>query len=326
MKQFVKIISMRKRIIKTMLVMSIASCLMGCSKYNEKEIALRDQGVAAMDEGNYEEAIKLFNEALGKSVGKVTDLELDIDYYKGAAQYISGQFDAAVKTYTYLIKFDNKNFKPYFLRGSIYAKEGDIGQAIKDYNAAVAIDKKNYLLYIEIYENLMSLGYSEQALAYLNDGLAVTDKSDESGYYKGRIYYLLGQNAEAEKLLKEAVNKDIVEAKLYLAKIYQDAGNYEQAQPLLEEYAASDDVTSEALGTLGDIALSSGDYEGSLNYYEAGLKLDSIDNLPQLMKGKASALEKLYRFSEAKDVLTQYIEKYPNDEDVAKELIFLQTR
>lgn len=309
-----------------MLMMGVASCLMGCSKYNEKEIALRDQGVAAMDEGNYPEAIKLFNEALGKSVGKVTDLELDIDYYKGAAQYVSGQFDDAIKTYTYLIKYDNKNFKPYFLRGSVYAKEGDIGQAIKDYDAAVAIDKKNYLLYIEIYENLMSLGYSEQALTYLNDGLAVTDKSTDAQYYKGRIYYLLGQSADAEKYLKEAVDNDVIEAKLYLAKIYQDAGNYDKAQPLLEEYAASDEVTSEALGTLGDIALSSGDYESALNYYDAGLKLDSIDNLPQLMKGKAAALEKLYRYSEAKDILTQYIEKYPNDEDVTKELIFLQTR
>ena len=309
-----------------MLIMSVASVMVGCSKYNEKEVALRDQGIAAMDEGNYEEAIKLFNEALGKSVGKVTDLELDIDYYKGAAQYVSGNFDDAVKTYTYLIKYDDKNFKPYFLRGSIYAKEGDITQAIKDYDAAVAIDKKNYLLYIEIYENLMSLGYTEQAADYLNDGLAVTDKSDESLYYRGRIYYLLGQNTDAEKLLKEAVDKNIIEAKLYLAKIYQDAGNYEQAQPLLEAYAASDEVTSEALGTLGDIALSSGDYESALNYYEAGLKLDSIDNLPQLMKGKAAALEKLDRFSEAKDTLTQYIEKYPSDEEVEKELIFLQTR
>lgn len=309
-----------------MLIMSVASVMVGCSKYNEKEIALRDQGIAAMDEGNYDEAIKLFNEALGKSVGKVTDLELDIDYYKGAAQYVSGNFDDAVKTYTYLIKYDDKNFKPFFLRGSIYAKEGDITQAIKDYDAAVAIDKKNYLLYIKIYENLMSLGYTEQAADYLNDGLAVTDKSDESLYYRGRIYYLLGQNTDAEKLLKEAVDKNIIEAKLYLAKIYQDAGDYEKAQPLLEAYAASDEVTSEALGTLGDIALSSGDYESALNYYEAGLKLDSIDNLPQLMKGKAAALEKLDRFSEAKDTLTQYIEKYPSDEEVEKELIFLQTR
>ena len=53
---------------------------------------------------------------------------------------------------------------------------------------------------------------------------------------------------------------------------------------------------------------------------------DSIDNMPQLMKGKVAALEKLNRYSEAREVLTQYLEKYPNDEEASKELIFLQTR
>ena len=137
---------------------------------------------------------------------------------------------------------------------------------------------------------------------------------------------MLGQTDEAEKLLKEAIEKDVVDAKLYLAKIYQDGGDYVSAQDLLEEYAESDQVTSDALGTLGDIELSSGNYENALNYYQAGLSLDSIGNMPQLMKGQVAALEKLYRFQEAKDVLTQYLEAYPNDEEASKELVFLQTR
>ena len=317
---------MKKKLLVLALILTASMGFTACSKYSEKEISLRDQGVAAMDEGRYEDAIALFDEALGCSIGKVTDLELDIDYYKGAAQFKSGQFENAVDTYTYLIKYDEKNYKPYFLRGSIYAKEGEIGKAIKDYDAAVAINEKNYLLYIEIYQNLNAQGYTDQGLVYLNNALAVSDKSPESKYYKGRIYYMLGQTAEAEKLLKEAMEKDIIDAKLYLAKIYQDASDYVSAQALLEEYAASDAVTSDALGTLGDIELSSGNFENALNYYEAGLSLDSIGNMPQLMKGKVAALEKLYRFDEAKEVLIQYLESYPSDEGASKELVFLQTR
>lgn len=307
-------------------IISTVAVMSGCGKYNQDEIALRDQGVAAMDDGNYEEAIELFDKALSKSIGKVTDLELDIDYYKAAAQFAGGQFEEASKTYTYLIRYDSKNYKPYFLRGSIYASEGEIGKAIKDYDAAVAIDEKNYLLSIEIYNNLNSLGYTDQGLVYLNEALEVQDKSSEGKYYKGRIYYMLGQTDDATKLLKEAVEDDVIEAKLYLAKIYQDAGDYDSAQSLLEEYASSENVTSEALGTLGDIELTNGDYENALNYYEAGLKLDSIDNMPQLMKGKVAALEKLNRYDEAKEALAQYLDKYPNDEDAQKEQIFLQSR
>lgn len=304
----------------------MAMGLTACSSYDEEEISLRDSGVEAMNVGNYDEAIEFFNQALDCSIGKVTDLEIDINYYKAAAQYNAGLFDDAITTYTALIKYDSENFEPYFLRGSLYANEGEIGQAITDYDDAVKCDEKNYLLYIEIYENLDGLGYSDQALEYLNRALEVSDKSANANYYKGRIYYLLGQYENAMELLNKAIEKDIIEAKLYLAKIYQDQGDYVTAQSLLEEYAASDEVTSEAIATLGDIEMTNGNYENALSYYQAGLNLDSIDNMPSLLKGQVAALEHLYRFDEAEQVLTQYLESYPSDEEAQEELIFLKTR
>ena len=317
---------MRKRIISLILTIYTAISLTGCTKYNEAEISLRDEGIAAMESGDYEGAIDLFNQALAKSIGKVTDLELDINYYKAAAQNSSGAFEDAIKTYTYLIRYDSNNYEAYFLRGSLYAGEGEIGEAITDYDAAIAVDKKNYLLYIEIYENLDALGYTDHGLVYLNDALNISDKSPEGLYYKGRIYYMLGQPDEARTNLQAAVDKDIMEAKLYLAKLYQDEGDYTTAQSLLEEYATSENVTSGALAALGDIEMENGNYENALNYYQAGLTLESIDNMPELLKGQVAALEKLDRYSEARDVLTQYLEKYPGDEAAEKELIFLQTR
>lgn len=317
---------MRKKIILLLLTISMTTALVGCGKYNQTEIDLRDQGIEALDSGDYDNAIDLFNKALGKSIGKVTDLEIDINYYKAAAQFKGGHFKDAEKTYTYLIKYDKNNYEAYFLRGSIYANEGEVGEAITDYDAAVAIDEKNYLLYIQIYENLNSLGYTDQGLVYLNDALKVSDKSANGKYYKGRIYYMLGQTADATENLEAAIDKDVIEAKLYLAKIYQDAGDFDKAQKLLEEYASSDEVTSDAMAALGDIEMTNGNYESALSYYQAGLTLDSIDNMPALMKGQVAALEKLDRYSEAKDILTQYLDSYPDDEVASKELVFLQTR
>ena len=317
---------MRKRFITLILTIAMAIALVGCGKYNQSEIDLRDQGIQALDSGNYDDAIDLFNQALGKSIGKVTDLEIDINYYKAAAQFKAGYFKETAKTYTYLIRYDKNNYEAYFLRGSIYADEGEVGEAITDYDAAVSIDPKNYLLYIQIYDNLNALGYTDQGMVYLNDALAIKDKSANAKYYKGRIYYMLGQTSEATSNLQAAVDKDVIEAKLYLAKLYQDSGDYDKAQALLKEYAQSDEVTSDALAALGDIEMNNGNYENALGYYDAGLSLDSIDNMPNLLKGKVTALEKLDRYSEAKEVLTQYLETYPEDEDAAKELTFLQTR
>ena len=51
-----------------------------------------------------------------------------------------------------------------------------------------------------------------------------------------------------------------------------------------------------------------------------------VNNQSQLLKGHVVALENLHRFEEAKELLTQYLEDYPDDADAQKELIFLQTR
>lgn len=300
--------------------------LTSCGNKAQQEAALRDEGIALMSQGDYDGAIDIFNEALGMSMGKVTSLEIDIDYYKAAAQYNGGYFNEAAATYTALIKYDEDNYEPYFLRGSIYADQGEISQAVEDYDNAIACDVKNYLLFIQIYENLNSMGYTDQALRYLNEALDVEDKSANGAYYKGRVYFMLGKYDEAEALLQKAIDKDVIDAKLYMAKLYQARDDWASAQQLLEEYAQSDTVNSQALGSLGDIEMANGNYESALSYYEAGLKLDSIDNLGQLLKGKVAALEQLHRFDEAEEAMAQYLEAYPNDEEAQKELLFIQTR
>ncbi len=301
-------------------------CLVACSSTSAEQTTLRDQGIALIESGDYQGAIDSFNEALSLSMGHVGSLEIDIDYYKAAAQYKAGLTEDAIATYTALIVYDEGAYEPHFLRGSIYADTGDIDMAVADYDAALALDDKNYLLYIQIYENLTALGYGDQAAAYLNKALEVSDKSAESSYYKGRIYYLLGDYDSATEYLQNAIDKNIPEASLYMAKIYQAQGDNATAQSLLEQYASSDDVTSEALATLGDIELAAGNYENALSYYETGEGLEVVTNESQLLKGHVVALENLGRFDEAKEVLTQYLEAYPDDADAQKELIFLQTR
>lgn len=317
---------MKKRFLAIILTLVVCSSLTACSKYNQEAVDLRDAGVTAMESGDYTTAIDDFNQALGLSMGTVTDLEIDINYYKAAAQYKAGLTDDAISTYTALIKYDKGNYKAYFLRGSVYANEAELDSALKDYDKAIACDSTNYMLYIQIYENLSALGFSDQASTYLTKALDVSDSSAEATYYKGRIYYLQGDSDQATTYLTEAKDKGVDDAKLYLAKIYQDQGDMTSAQSLLEEYAASDSVTSEALGTLGDIEMASGNYENALSYYQTGASLESVDNMSQLVKGQVVALEHLSRYDDATTLLTQYLETYPGDTDAEKELTFLQTR
>lgn len=57
--------------------------------------------------------------------------ELDICYYKAKAQYLSGDVDGAIDTYTAIIDY-NKDSDAYYLRGCIYFAKNDTDKGLKD--------------------------------------------------------------------------------------------------------------------------------------------------------------------------------------------------
>ena len=317
---------MKKRILICVLILNIAFTFAGCSGKNERQAQIRDEGIELMNQEDYEGAIKKFDDALLMSTGRVSDIEIDIDYYKAAAQFASGDLKNAKATYSALIEYDDSSFEPYYLRGCIYANEGQFDKALKDYNAALNLDKKNYELYIQIYENLRTLGHETEGMEYLKYALKMKDNSANGAYYKGRIYYMCDNFDKAEPLLKKAEKKNILDAKLYLAKVYQARGQKDEAQALLKEYAAADQVNSDALGTLGDIEMVNGNYEEALSYYQTGLSLEKITNYVQLYKGEIVAYEKLNKFEEASKEINKYLKMYPGDEAAQREKIFLESR
>ena len=69
--------------------------------------------------GDYEGALAAFDGALACCTGKITDLEIDICYYKAAAQYAAQDTEGALETYNAMIDYDGKNANAYYLRGCL---------------------------------------------------------------------------------------------------------------------------------------------------------------------------------------------------------------
>lgn len=319
-----------KKINKVIYIAIIATLALvlctGCSsERKEEQRELRLKGITLMENGKYEEALEQFQGALDLSLGEVGKVETDICFYKAEAQYMLGDLEGAMTTYTAIIDF-NKDARAYFLRGNLYYSLGEEENALKDYAAAIEEEGADYGLYIGVYESLMAHGKEKEAQDYLNQALELKGNTAYDKMQKGRINYLLGENETALSLLEEAAKGKEKQAYYYLAEIYSIMGDEESAKSNMNAYMESGVADSYGLFTIANDELAKGNYDMVIECLTAALKLEKVPNKQIIMKTLVIAYENKLDFASALDLMTKYVAEYPDDEEAKRELTFLETR
>ncbi len=319
-----KRISNRKLLCIALLFAALTLTACGDSQNTDQE-AYRQYGLNCLSEGNYEDAVTAFQMALNQSRGTVGALEIDICFYKAEAQYLNGDYDGALETYSALIDY-NSDAEAYFLRGNLYFQQGRTEEALSDFASAVARDKNNYELYIGIYETLAAGDLKEEGQEYLNTALNIRGDKAYDKMEKGRIYLLLGDLENAVAYLKEASEGGNETANFYLGEAYEASGDSEAAESCYQAYLDSGIADSSELCTMGERQLENGNYEYALECFSAALALESVPNKQTLLKDMVIAYESAGDFASAKSAMQEYLELYPDDEAAQREMIFLKTR
>ena len=122
-----------KQTFSILLIITMLLSLTGCSGERiQRKLTYRDEGIAYMEEGKYEQAIDSFQLALDEALGEIDNLTLDICFYKAKAQYLSKDTSGALDTYDAIIAY-NDSPKAYFLRGNLYYTLGKEEEAFADY-------------------------------------------------------------------------------------------------------------------------------------------------------------------------------------------------
>ena len=165
---------MKKRVVSiTLSILLCMSLLTGCGNKAAQQMAeKKEAGIAAMQSADYKTAVESFDAALSLSGGKVNANVVDICFYKAAAEYAQGNLKEAIAVYDSIVDYDETDYRPCFLRGSVYLNEGEKEKALKDYQEAVSRAGKQYELYILIYENLKASDLEEDGNTFLDEALA----------------------------------------------------------------------------------------------------------------------------------------------------------
>lgn len=289
-----------------------------------KKRALRGKGVIFYKQGEFAKAEELFKEALTMDTEK--DLNEDISCYLADTYMQQEKYDQALAVVDRLLE-NEKEAYVYAIRAKISVAKGDIEAATKDYEEAIKLEKEDYTYYILKYEMLKEAGKEDEANKSLEDALQLEAKSAKEKYQKAKVMCFQGNYEEAKTQLL-AITGEYSKAYELLGDIYYANQDYSNAIDSYVTYlGVSQEHASPGLyNQLANCSIKLESYEQALEYINQGLSLGDNTAQRELKYNEVLVYENLGDFNKAYDLAVSYVSEYPEDENMARELVFLETR
>lgn len=282
-----------RRIWMTTLTVLCVLGLCACGRTKEtadKQAALKAQGMEQALAGEYEEAVASYDEALSLAGMRAGAQERDIAAYKASALHYMGESQKAIDLCSAILDL-KKDAKIYLTRGLLYKEAGNAEAAKADFEAA----------------------------------LEMTSKKDE--VMLGRLSVYMEDYDQAKQYLESAAGDGETEAIYWQAELYHQMGNEDYAATLYQSYLAGEEVThTDAYEKLVSWQLAQNDHDAALSTIQDGLAAVGEADARQLLASEIAIYEQRRDFETARTKMEGYLEMYPDDEEAAREYIFLKTR
>lgn len=161
------------------LVMTI--CLFSCT--NNKIIQNRIYGIDYFENGNYEEALTYFDEAIKQGNGAVGSVQYDLLLYKAECLFMLKRYSEAKNIYKILLSIDknNKTYKELYENVSSIVSLIEFKQAIDEND----IEKSE-----EILNELKELGLEHEKSVMFNQAVLYEKKGEWKNALNAFNYYL----------------------------------------------------------------------------------------------------------------------------------------
>ena len=286
---------------------------------------LRGKGIAYLNMLNYREAINHFDDALG--ISELSDLNMDILYYKGKALMYSGAYKEAAETYTEIINQYGEEAQILADRAYTYQKTSEFDKGLDDYDKAIALEANNYEYYFRKYNLLKDMGRDTEAKEVLSQASQIEVKTKADKFSLARVHFYQGLFDQAFPELSESFANGFIDAYFYIGEIYTSKKDYSTAKYYYEKYIEEGGInTPEVYNQIVSCLIKMGEYEEALPYLETGIGYADYDIMKVLLKNEIIVYEKLGDFEKALDKIEGYVSAYPNDEDARREKAFVISR
>lgn len=285
----------------------------------------RARGIVDLALAQYDEAVEEFNTALSYSDWRVDEFDYDVNYYLADAYEHKKDYQAAVDTYTAILNLEDKEVLALYKRGCDHLLLSETEEATADFDRAIRLSPDDYDLRIEIAGRLTENGYEDEGRAYLEQFLLEKEKK-LSKFDKGRIYFYMEDYENAKIYFEDARDDDDQNTILFLGKTYEMLGDYNYATSTYQNYLTRHPEAAVIYNQLGLSRIKSGDYTGARDAFASAGNLPGSGLEQVLAFNEIVANEYTGDFAKAKELMNEYLRKYPDDQAAVRENIFLSTR
>jgi tetratricopeptide (TPR) repeat protein len=291
----------------------------------DSELTYRGQGIAYMGLGEYSNAEESFLNSIDNADGRLTTLEYDTNYYLASSYMKQGKYAEAEEIYSAIISLKKKETDAYYLRGCAILRQGRYDEAVNDFSKAFSLDSDNLDLVTGAYVEMQSAGFEDEGKLFVQDFLQKNDKKLNNGE-KGEIYYYLEDYENARICLDAYVNGNDAQRALILGQTYEKLGDMNYATVVYQTYLENNEPTAALYNSLGICLMNQEKYSDATEAFQNGIDIGASDYLQELKYNLIVANEYLGDFDQAKSLMQDYIQSYPDDSNAKKEYEFLQSR
>ena len=284
----------------------------------------RGAGVANVRLGNYEAAIEDFTQALNcEKVGKA--LKKDILSYRAAAYLKTKSYEEALTDCQALAEGYDMDADLYFLSGEVALAMDSYEEAASYFEQAYG-ENATYDMAIRIYAVYLEQDMEADGTRYLEAALSGEAKNAQDHCDRGRVYYYMDDYDNASEELKQAIDGGNTEAMALLGMVYMEQKDTANARSMFQQYVSQAENGAKGYNGLALCDIADGDYDSALSNISSALTFAEGEELKSLLFNEMTVYEKKLDFATAKQKAEEYLELYPDDKTMKKELAFLKTR
>lgn len=284
----------------------------------------RGAGIANMRLGNYDAAAEDFTQAM--SAGKIGKaLQKDLLSYRATTYLYAEKYTEAMADCQTLAGLGEMDANGYFLTGKVALAMDSYEEASANFDQAYS-EEATYEMGIRIFQTYQEREMAADGIRYLEATLAAEPKTAEDFCQRGRIYYYMEDYASAASELITAVNQNSTEAVLLLGMVYLAQNDTSNARAMYQQYVTAEGDSAKGYNGLAQCDLAEGNYDSALANIASGKASATTQELRDLLYNEMVAYEKKLDFATALTKAREYLEMFPDDESVQREIVFLQSR